>query len=80
MTDRTPTMREIRLLNMLADDCEAWAQEAQDWKRMRRWFEAQPDADRFDGKDLIAAIEGRLGAIRDRLAAVQALLSEERPA
>ena len=77
MSGRPTSEREIALLDMLADDCEAWAIDAQDWQRMRRWFEAQPDADRHDGKELIAAIEGRLGAIRERLAAVRALLAEE---
>jgi hypothetical protein len=67
------TLREA-----LRDDLIAWEHDADGWRVLLRHFESLPDVDLWDSKELIAAIQGRLDAIAERVRfSSAALVSEE---
>ena len=66
-----------RLREVLETSVGCWEEDARGWRDVLSYFNAQPDADRHDAKELIAAIEQRASTVAENANVARAALGEE---
>ena len=81
-----PTMKERavaaegerdRLREVLETSVGCWEEDARGWRDVLSYFNAQPDADRHNAKELIAAIEQRASTVAENANVARAALGED---
>ena len=66
-----------RLREALETSVGCWEDDARGWRDVLSYFNAQPDADRHDAKELIAAIEQRASTVAENANVARAALGED---
>jgi hypothetical protein len=66
-----------RLREVLETSVGCWEEDARGWRDVLSYFNAQPDADRHDAKELIAAIEQRASTVAENANVARAALGED---
>ena len=64
-----------RLREVLETSVGCWEEDARGWRDVLSYFNAQPDADRHDAKELIAAIEQRASTVAENANVARAALA-----
>jgi len=69
-----------RLREVLETSVGCWEEDARGWRDVLSYFNAQPDADRHDAKELIAAIEQRASTVAENARIARAALAPKEDA
>jgi len=65
------------LREVLETSVGCWEEDARGWRDVLSYFNAQPDADRHNAKELIAAIEQRASTVAENARVARAALGED---